>query len=302
MIGPPSAGSESPLRDAEVLEMLATLLDEMGITGWTLELNSVGSAADRARYNDTLRAALEPVVARMCADCQRRAVTNPLRVLDCKVPEDQPIIATLPVIADSLDEESKKHFAAVKEALDTAGVAYTLNPRLVRGLDYYTRTTFEFTHGGLGAQNAILGGGRYDGLSEAIGGPKAPGIGFAMGLDRLVLTLQAKEQTVLETIYVDTPSHAYIAPLGEAQNAPALALAGELRKSGLRVELGDGTFRLKKSFEIANKLAWRIVILGEDEVKSGILTVKNFATGVQSKVPREELTTFLRKPAGELEA
>jgi histidyl-tRNA synthetase len=302
VIGPPSAGSESPLRDAEVLEMLATLLDEMGITGWTLELNSVGSAADRARYNDTLRAALEPVVARMCADCQRRAVTNPLRVLDCKVPEDQPIIATLPVIADSLDEESKKHFAAVKEALDTAGVAYTLNPRLVRGLDYYTRTTFEFTHGGLGAQNAILGGGRYDGLSEAIGGPKAPGIGFAMGLDRLVLTLQAKEQTVLETIYVDTPSHAYIAPLGEAQNAPALALAGELRKSGLRVELGDGTFRLKKSFEIANKLAWRIVILGEDEVKSGILTVKNFATGVQSKVPREELTTFLRKPAGELEA
>jgi histidyl-tRNA synthetase len=299
VIGPPSAGSESPLRDAEVLEMLATLLDELGITGWTLELNSVGSPADRARYNETLRAALVPVVGQMCEDCQRRAVTNPLRVLDCKVPADQPIIATLPVIADSLDQESKNHFAAVTAALDAAGVPYNRNHRLVRGLDYYTRTTFEFTHGGLGAQNALLGGGRYDGLSEAIGGPKAPGIGFAMGEDRLVLTLQA--QDVLDTIYVNTPCDAYIAPLGEGQNAAALALATELRKANLRVEVGDGTFRLKKSFEIANKLAWRIVILGEDEVKFGILTVKNFLTGLQSKVPREELTTLLKKPAGELE-
>src|SRR5664280_1147995 len=189
VMGPTSAGSESPLRDAEVLEMLATLLDELGIKGWVLELNSVGSAAERARYNDTLRAALVPVVGQMCADCQRRAVTNPLRVLDCKVPADQPIIDTLPVIADSLDESSRAHFAAVTAALDAACVPYTRNNRLVRGLDYYTRTTFEFTHGGLGAQNALLEGGRYDGLSEAIGGPKAPGIGFAMGEDRLVLTL-----------------------------------------------------------------------------------------------------------------
>ncbi|MFP5204148.1 MAG: histidine--tRNA ligase [Acidobacteriota bacterium] len=301
VIGPPSAGSESPLRDAEILEMLATLLDELHIAGWTLELNSVGSSADRERYNAVLRDALVPVQEKMCADCQRRAVTNPLRVLDCKVPEDQPIIETLPKIADCLDEDSKKHFAAVTAALDAAGVPYHLNPRLVRGLDYYTRTTFEFTHGGLGAQNALLGGGRYDGLSESIGGPKAPGIGFAIGLDRLVLTLQAQDQTVLDTIYVDTPCAAYIAPLGEAQNASALALASDLRKRELRVEVGDGTFRLKKSFEIANKLASRIVILGEDEEKSGILTVKNFVTGVQSKVPREELAAVLKKPAAELE-
>ena len=212
VIGPPSAGSESPLRDAEVLEMLATLLDELGITGWTLELNSVGSAADRARYNETLRAALVPVAPRMCVDCQRRAVTNPLRVLDCKVPEDQPIIDTLPKIADSLDEASKAHFAAVLAALDAAGVPYTRNHRLVRGLDYYTRTTFEFTHGGLGAQNALLGGGRYDGLSEAIGGPKAPGIGFAMGEDRLVLTLQAHRKAAPPQV---AQIDAYIAPLGE---------------------------------------------------------------------------------------
>jgi histidyl-tRNA synthetase len=298
VIGPQSAGSESPVRDAEVLEMLATLLDELGITGWTLELNSVGSAADRARYNEALRAALEPVAAKMCADCQRRAVTNPLRVLDCKVPEDQPIIATLPVIADSLDEESRAHFAAVKSALDAADVAYHLNPRLVRGLDYYTRTTFEFTHAGLGAQNALLGGGRYDGLSEMIGGPKAPGIGFAMGLDRLVLTLQAQEAAQASAATAPKVD-AYIAPLGESLNAAALALARELRRAGLTVELGDGSFRLKKSFEAADKTARRIVILGEDELQSGILTVKDFSTGLQTKVARAELDAHLSKHAGE---
>ncbi len=290
-IGPQSAGSESPLRDAEVLEMLSSLLNELGISGWTLELNSVGSSADRARYNDALRAALEPVASQLCADCQRRAVTNPLRVLDCKVPEDQAIIETLPKIAEYLDEDSKKHFDAVIAALDAAGVPYHLNPRLVRGLDYYTRTTFEFTHGGLGAQNALLGGGRYDGLSEAIGGPKAPGIGFAIGLDRLVLTLQGLEttETIAEKI------NAYIAPLGETVNPAALKLARELRRAGLSVELGDGSFRLKKSFEAADKVARKIVILGEDEVQSGILTVKDFSTGAQTKVPRAELDRFLQQ-------
>jgi len=289
VIGPPSAGSESPLRDAEVLEMLATLLDELGITGWTLHLNSVGSAADRARYNEALRAALVPVVGQMCEDCKRRAVTNPLRVLDCKVAADQPIIDALPVIADSLDEASKAHFAAVTAALDAAAVPYTRNHRLVRGLDYYTRTTFEFTHGGLGAQNALLGGGRYDGLSEMLGGPKAPGIGFAMGEDRLVLTLLAQ----LDQQAVATKADAFIAPLGEGMNAAALNLARELRHQGLWIELGEGGFRLKKSFEAADKTARQIVILGEDELESGILTVKNFSTGIQTKVARAELAVFL---------
>jgi histidyl-tRNA synthetase len=288
VIGPVSAGSESPLRDAAVLEMLATLLDELGITGWTLHLNSVGSAADRARYNEALREALVPLAPQMCEDCQRRAVTNPLRVLDCKVPADQPLIETLPRIADSLDAESIAHFAAVTAALDAAGVPYTRNHRLVRGLDYYTRTTFEFTHGGLGAQNALLGGGRYDGLSEMIGGPKAPGIGFAMGEDRLVLTLLA-----LETAALDMKADAYVAPLGEGMNAAALNLAKELRHAGLHVELGEGSFRLKKSFDAADKTARCIVILGEDELKSGILTVKTFSTGLQTKVPRAELAVFL---------
>jgi histidyl-tRNA synthetase len=294
-IGPPSAGSESPLRDAEVLEMLATFLDELGITGWSLDLNSVGSFADRERYNEVLRAALAEVAPKMCADCQRRAVTNPLRVLDCKVREDQPIIETLPKIADSLDESSRAHFAQVTAALDAATVPYSLNPRLVRGLDYYTRTTFEFTHGGLGAQNALLGGGRYDGLSEAIGGPRAPGIGFAIGLDRLVLTLQSQEAAQNAPQAVEK-GDAYVAPLGEGLNAAALSLARELRRKGLTVELGDGSFRLKKSFEAAERTARRIVILGEDELSSGILTVKTFSTGEQAKVPRAELMEFLAQP------
>ena len=202
-----------------------------------------------------------------------------------KDPNDQEIIEKLPKIADYLDDASKAHFAQVLAALDACGVPYHVNPRLVRGLDYYTRTTFEFTHGGLGAQNALLGGGRYDGLSENIGGPKAPGIGFAMGEDRLILTLQAVQQQNA------TLADYFIAPLSPDQNPAALELARELRRSGLRVELGDGTFRLKKSFEVANKLAKKIILLGEDEVKTGVLTMKDFASGEQTKIARADLIT-----------
>src|SRR5437764_2149812 len=180
VIGPASSGSESPAREAEILELLATLLDRLGITGWQLQLNSIGCANDRAKFNEALRKALDPVKDKMCSDCQRRAVTNPLRVFDCKVPEDQPIIEKLPRISQFLDEPCRQHFAQVKEILNSVGVDFHENDRLVRGLDYYMRTTFEFTHGALGAQNAILGGGRYDGLSEMLGGPQAPGIGFAI--------------------------------------------------------------------------------------------------------------------------
>jgi histidyl-tRNA synthetase len=288
VIGPVSSGSESPLRDAELLEMLASFLDELGIGGWKLLINSVGSASDRPRYVAALREALKNVASAMCVDCQRRAETNPLRVLDCKVPEDQPTIEALPRIADYLDEESKAHFAAVRAGLDACGIAYEVSHRLVRGLDYYTRTTFEFQHGGLGAQNALLGGGRYDGLSEMLGGPKAPGIGFAIGADRLVLTLEAQAGQVQATL-----ADAYLAPIGEGLNSAALVLARELRRAGLRIEVGDGAFRVKKSFEAGNKLARRIVLLGEDELQSGMLTVKNFASGEQTKIAREALAAAL---------
>lgn len=291
-IGPASAGSESPARDAEVLEMLATLLDRLGIAGWNLELNSVGCLNDRAAFNDALRKALEPVVGKMCTDCQRRAVTNPLRVFDCKVPADQPIIDTLPRISQFLDEACHTHFEAVKEILTKVGVPFTLNDRLVRGLDYYTRTAFEFTHGALGAQNAILGGGRYDGLSESLGGPAAPGIGFAIGEDRIVMSLQ--ESSTAESML--TKPDVYLAPLGAGMNAQAARLARELRRHDIVVDLGDETFRLKKSFETATKAGAKyILIVGENEVKADAFALKNLATGEQVSVPRADLPNKIRE-------
>ncbi len=290
IIGPPSAGSESPARDAEVLEMLATLLDEVGLRDWSLQLNSVGCAEDRARYNKALREALQPVVHQMCADCQRRAETNPLRVLDCKHPEDQPIIEKLPKISQYLDEPCREHFAAVRAMLDAAGIAYTINERMVRGLDYYTRTTFEFTHGGLGAQSAVLGGGRYDGLSESLDGPKAPGIGFAIGEDRLILALQSQGEQPAEKV------HAFVAPLGAGMNGHALKLARELRRGGVSADIGDENFRLKKSFEAAEKAGARyIIIVGENEVAADHFAVKNLASGEQIQVARVQLLEYLQK-------
>ena len=299
VIGPQSSGAESPLRDAEVLEMLATLLDELGIRDWKLELNSVGSSEDRVRYNAALREALQPVKHLMCEDNQRRADTNPLRVLDSKDEADQEMINNLPKIADFLSPESKTHFEQLLAALDACGVKYHLNPRLVRGLDYYTRTTFEFTvTTGLGTQNAMLGGGRYDGLSEMLGGPRAPGIGFAIGEDRLILTLQAQAEADASAsgeAVVATKLDAYIAPIGIAQNPAALALARELRSAGLKVEVGEGSFKIGKSFGFADALARHVILLGEDEAASRVYTVKTFATGEQVKVARTELVATLQK-------
>ena len=247
VIGPPSAGSESPLRDAEVLEMLATLLDELGITGWTLELNSVGSAADRARYNEALRAALDPGrSARMCADCQRRAVTNPLRVLDCKVPEDQPIIDALPKIADSLDEDSKQHFAAVTAALDAAGVPYTLQspprprPRLLHPhhLRVHARRPRRAERA---ARRRPLrrpqrGHRRPESPRHRLRHRRRPA-----GAHPASPELDQKlPHPIAEAGRLHRPAR-------RKPQAAALALARELRRAGLTVELGDGSFRLKKS-------------------------------------------------------
>jgi histidyl-tRNA synthetase len=290
VIGPPSSGSELPVRDAEIIDMLTAILDAVGLKGWSLELNSVGCPKCRPLYNQALRDALANVKDKMCADCQRRAETNPLRVLDCKVPEDQPIIEKLPKISQYLDDECRENFAAVRAILDSMAIAYTINERMVRGLDYYTRTTFEFTHGELGAQSAVLGGGRYDGLSELLGGPRAPATGFAIGEDRLVLALQAQAASVVETPV------AYIVPLGAGMNRHALKLARELRRNNLIVDVGDENFRLKKGFEAAGKLGAKYAILvGENEVASGNFAVKNLASGEQVAVARAELGARLQQ-------
>jgi len=290
VIGPPSSGTESPARDAELLELLATLLDRLRIQDWRLELNSIGCEEDRARYNQALRQALGPVVRKLCDDCQRRAATNPLRVFDCKVPADQPIIDTLPRISQFLDEPCRQHFDEVQRILNSVRVPYTLNDRLVRGLDYYTRTAFEFTHGALGAQNAILGGGRYDGLSESLGGPQAPGIGFAIGEDRLVMSLGDSAEAAVRKPDV------YLAPLGPGMNQEAARLARELRRQNLIVELGEESFRLKKSLELASKMGAKYALIaGENELSTGVFALKNLATGEQRAVARDRLVPEIQR-------
>ena len=299
-IGAEVLGSDHPSIDAEMLEMLVLLLERLGLGGFTLLLNSVGCSKCRPEYVNILRQALQSVKASMCADCQRRADTNPLRVLDCKVEADQPIIEKLPHIVDHLDPECRQHFNAVTADLDERGIAYTLSPRLVRGLDYYTRTTFEITSSVLGAQNALLGGGRYDGLSEMIGGPPTPGFGVAIGEDRLVLAVAeaAQEKTGSEPSQLD----AYIALMGDAALAPATKLARQLRRDGLRVEMGYEPAKLKKSLGLASRLGARFaVIIGEGELSTGRYQVKNMGTGVQEEVDREKIVDYLKASAAKQE-
>jgi histidyl-tRNA synthetase len=295
-IGAEVLGSDHPAIDAEVLEMLVLFLERVGIASTTLLLNSVGCARCRAEYVKVLRRALEPVKAGMCEDCQRRAETNPLRVLDCKVEADQPIIAGLPKILDYLDPECRQHFDRVTAELKQRGIAFEIAPRLVRGLDYYTRTTFEITSGALGAQNALLGGGRYDGLSEMIGGPPAPGIGFSIGEDRLVLAVTEAAQASVDSEVrpVDSPLAAYVAWLGDGALAPATALARELRRQGLSIEIGYEPTKLKKSLGIANKLQARFaVIIGEGELTSGRYQVKDMSTGHQEEIEPGQIASYL---------
>ena len=288
-IGAEVLGSESPAVDVEVLEMLFAFLGRVGIQDFRLLLNSVGCAMCRPEYVKVLRRALEDVKARMCADCQRRADTNPLRVFDCKVEEDQPIIAKLPTILDHLGLECRQHFSSVTQGLEQRGLLHEVTPRLVRGLDYYTRTTFEITSGALGAQNSVLGGGRYDGLSEILGGPPTPGFGFAIGEDRLVL---AVEQVVPPN---GQPVEVYIVWMGHEALKPAAELARSLRREGRRVEVPYDLTKLKKAMGIANKLNARFaVIIGEAELASGRYQVKDMNAGQQEEVEPDRIAGYLR--------
>jgi len=289
-IGAEVLGSESPLVDAEVLEMLVLFLERLGIREYQLLLNSVGCAKCRAEYLNVLREALRSVRATMCADCQRRADTNPLRVLDCKVEADQPIIDKLPKIIDHLDPECRQHFDRVTSELQARGISYLVTPRLVRGLDYYTRTTFEITSAALGAQNAVLGGGRYDGLSEMLGGPPTPGIGFSIGQDRLILAVQAA--AVLESA---VPLAAYVVWMGEAALTPAARLARELRAQGLSAEIDYDPKKIKKAMGTASKLQARFaIIIGEGELASGRYQVKDMRSGEQKEMEPQNIASYVK--------
>jgi histidyl-tRNA synthetase len=283
-IGAEAIGSESPAVDAEVIEMVIEILTRAGLNGSELLINSVGDYNCRPQYVEKLRAALEPVAASLCGDCQRRAVTNPLRVLDCKVEADQPIIDKLPNILDHLCDPCRGHFDLVKRYLDDRGLAYTVRPRMVRGLDYYMRTTFEVVHGALGAQNSVLGGGRYDGLAESLGSKvHSPGIGFSIGEDRLVMSVAEHESSTLDLC---------IAPLGELALRHAALVARDLRRGGVSVEIAEG--KLKRILELANKLGARFtLIVGENEIAAGRYALKEMATGRQEEVTRDEIALKL---------
>lgn len=290
-IGAEVLGAQNPMVDVEVLEMLVLFLERVGIREYQLLVNSVGCAQCRSTYLEVLRQALQDVKATMCEDCQRRADTNPLRVLDCKVEADQPIIEKLPKIIDHLDPACRAHFDRVTSGLQARGLAYQVTPRLVRGLDYYTRTTFEITSGALGAQNALVGGGRYDGLSEMLGGPPTPGIGFSIGQDRLILAVQAAAVLKPENALA-----AYVVWMGEPALAPAAHLVRTLRAESLNVEIDYDPQKIKKSMGIANKLEARFaIIIGEGELASGKYQVKNMATGEQVELEPAAIAEYVRQ-------
>ncbi len=290
-IGAEAIGSESPLVDAEVIEMVVEILSGAGIEGFGLLINSVGCKECRANFVALLKEKLKDVAPRMCEDCQRRAQTNPLRVLDCKVPEDQPIIDSLPSILDSLCPACREHFELVKQYLTDRAIPFQVKPRLVRGLDYYTRTTFEIVHGALGAQNSVLGGGRYDGLAEALDSKvPAPGIGFSIGEDRLVMSAEETRPDWPREV-VDL----FIAPLGNEARRQCGVLARDLRRHDLSVELSADS-KLKRALEVANKTGARYaLIVGDDEIAAGTYQLKNMTSGEQIAVARDQIAATIGK-------
>jgi histidyl-tRNA synthetase len=284
-------GTDAAAIDAEVIEMVMTFFAKLELQGVELDINSIGCRDCRPKYVELLRAELTKVKDRLGADSQRRVETNPLRVLDSKVESEQPIIEKLPRIADHLCKDCATHYAAVKRQLEIRGVIYRENWRLVRGLDYYMRTTFEITAAGLGSQNAVCGGGRYDGLVELLGGPPTKGIGFAIGEDRLILSLQ-------ESGKAPAPQgrDVYIAWMGEKAHATAIRAAKDLRAAGFSVELPPLEQKFGKALGHADKLGARYaLILGDNEVSEGLWTLKTLADGTQTKFTEPQLLEFLRK-------
>jgi histidyl-tRNA synthetase len=290
LLGP----SDHAALDAEVIAMLLAFFDRVDLNGAKLYINSIGDKNCRPAYIERLLGDLQKVHDKLGADSQRRIETNPLRVLDSKLENEQPIIATLPRIADHLCHECKAHYAAVKRQLELRGVFFKENWRLVRGLDYYMRTTFEVTAQGLGAQNAVCGGGRYDGLVELLGGPPTKGIGFAIGEDRLILSLQEIGKGA-----APQGRDVYIAWMGEHAYAAAVRAAKDLRRAGFSVELPPTESKFGKALERADKLRSRYaLILGDNEVSEGLWTLKTLADGSQQKFTEPELLEYLRKQKG----
>lgn len=291
--GVEAIGSASPLVDAEVITLLMTILERMEVPSIDLQLNSVGDAACRPAYREKLQGFLRSIAEALCANCQRRTETNPMRVFDCKSQNCQAAIASAPLISDHLCADCKTHLSSVQGALEAAGIRAELNPRIVRGLDYYERTAFEVTAGGLGSQNAVGAGGRYDGLAEALGGPRTPAIGWALGIERLLLSTQKFQN---ETAH----PHVVIIPLEAAAAPTALKLSQALRtqaldaNKALTVELLSGEQSLKSGLRLADKKGARwAILLGSGELAEGAATLKDLPAHTQEKIPFLDLPSKL---------
>ena len=295
-IGVEAIGYDSVSLDVEVIRVAVQLLDKLQVKGFSLLLNSVGCEECRPKYVALLREEVKKVRDQLCQDCQRRSETNPLRVLDCKIPADQAIINRLPTITSSLCFACNIHFERVKQYLNDHHITYAVQPRLVRGLDYYTRTTFEIVHGELGAQNSLLGGGRYDGLSEELGGPHAPGVGFALGEDRFALVVPRPIGKPL----------LHISWLEESARKHASELQEELHREGIMATVYPEALKPKRFLEIASRLSARHdvygLIVGDREVNEGKYQLRDITHGtlLQPK-SREELRQLLKEKARQAE-
>lgn len=291
-------GSFDAMMDAEVIGIVCNLFIILGLKGVSVNINTLGDKESRENYRKALLDYFKPYLNDLCDDCRRRYEKNPLRILDCKVDSSNEIMKNAPKMTDYLNEESRIHFDKVKEYLDAMGINYKVNPSIVRGLDYYTHTVFEVQADieGFGSQNTLAAGGRYDHLVEFVGGPSVPGVGFAVGLERLFLALDAENIDIREIICPDV----YIFSADDEQKPYVLSLSNDLRLAGFNVEIDYNGKSFKSNFKQADKVNARyIIIIGEEEVESKLLTVKNNETKEEYKVKLDKIIEFLDEKLGE---
>ena len=285
-------GAAAPAADAEVICLANSILEGIGIKGLSLEINSIGCPECRARYHEALKSYFESKKESLCETCKDRLYRNPMRILDCKSPVCSDIAKDAPVMIDFLCEECSNHFDAVKAHLDEMGINYTVNPTIVRGLDYYTRTVFEFVSGDIGAQSTVCGGGRYDKLIEQMGGPATASLGFAMGIERLLMVLESQNKDFGEKPVCDI----YIAPMGEAAGRKASCLCTLLRKEGISAQTDICGRGLKAQMRYANKIGAKYsLVLGDDELNSGTAKLKNMENSEETEIKLDSLVEILGK-------
>jgi len=290
-IGAEVFGIDDPAVDAETLEMLVSFFQRLGLEGISLQINSLGCKECRPLYKQRLLHFLHDKKSNLCQDCQRRFEINPLRTLDCKSPACIEITSTAPSILDAVCDGCKNHFEKVQEFLALSQVGFSLNPKMVRGLDYYIRTTFEITALGLGSQNAVAAGGRYDGLVKSLDGPDAPGFGFAIGMERLVILLKDRAPGAGGK----AQELAFMVMLGDKAERAATPLIKRLRSSGIRIERDYGNKSIKSQMKRADKLgAGLVLILGDNELASGNIIIKNMQSGEQEKIPLNKVEEKLQ--------